>query len=205
MYNVFFIAMEANMKKIKVTALKKATTALVGMRVPEQKNGNIGHIVEDVMYDAGYPVDKHSTVDIPKLNIEIKSRTAEATSAHAIGSMTIQDIIGTEYKNSPIKEKFQQQFRVTHSDTFREVLSAKMYDFSDPYIQQLIEKGYESGRAIFAKLQKDNNGYPNYVRGEDTDFYWEKKESNSYAFRLSNSAMKKYEHMATSTFNSLFE
>jgi hypothetical protein len=200
------LIIELNMKtQFKVIAMKKATEALVGMRVPEQKNGNVGHLVEDRIYDAGYGVDKQSTVDIPKLKVEIKSRTKEATSAHAIGSMTISDIINTPYNASPIKEKFQQQFRVTHSDTFREVVSAKIYDFSDPYIQKLIEKGYEAGREIFAKLRQNNEVYPNYVRGEDTDFYWEKKESNSYAFRLSDSAMKGYEGMATSTFNSLFE
>lgn len=191
--------------QLKITALKKAENVLVGMPVPKQKNGNIGHLIEDVMSDAGYPMAKQATVDIPKLAIEVKSRTAEATSAHAIGSMTIQDIINTEYKSSPIKEKFQRQFRVTHSDTFREVVSAKIYDFSDPYIQQLIEKGYESGRAIFKQLRQDNASYPNYIRGEDTDFYWEKKEGNSYAFRLSNSAMKKYEQMTTSTYKSLFD
>ena len=192
-------------KNFKITALKKATKTLVGMRVPKQKNGNVGILVQDTMYNDGYPIDTQARVDLPDWAVEVKAQTAEATSPQSIGSMTVGDIINTPYQSSPIKEKFQQQFRVTHSDTFREVTSAKIYDFSDPYIQQLIEKGYESGRAIFAELQKNDNEYPKYVRGDNTDFYWEKKESNSYAFRASRSAMKDYEAMATSTFNSLFE
>lgn len=192
-------------KQFKITSLKKAENVLIGMPVPKQKNGNIGHLVEDVMADAGYPIDRQATVDLPALKVEVKTRTAEATSAHAIGSMTIDDIINTPYQNSPVKDKFQQQFRVTHSDTFREVTSAKIYDFSDTYIQGLVERDYEAGRAIFAELQKNNDKYPKYVRGANTDFYWEKKESNSYAFRVSDSAMKEFEGMATSTFNSLFE
>lgn len=192
-------------KPFKITALKKATKTLVGMRVPKQKNGNVGHLVEDTMYNDGYPINKQARVDIPDWKVEVKAQTLEATSAQSVGSMTVDDIINTPYQSSPIKEKFQQQFRVTHSDIFREITSAKIYDFSDPYIQQLIEKGYESGRAIFAELQNNNNNYPNYIRGNNTDFYWEKKESNSYAFRASRSAMKGYEAMATSTFNSLFE
>lgn len=198
--------MEANMKKnFKITALNKATKTLVGMRVPEQKNGNVGHLVEDVMVEAGYPIDRQATVDLPDLKVEVKTRTAEATSAHAIGTMTVNDIINTPYQSSTVKDKFQQQFRVTHSGTFREVTSAKIYDFSDTYIQGLVERDYEAGRAIFADLQKNGNSYPNYVRGANTDFYWEKKDCNSYAFRASDSAMKDYEGMATSTFNSLFE
>lgn len=192
-------------KQFKITALKKATKTLVGMRVPEQKNGNVGHLVEDVMAEVGYPIDRRATVDLPDLKVEVKTRTAEATSAHAIGSMTVNDIINTSYQTSPVKDKFQQQFRVTHSSTFREVTSAKIYDFSDTYIQGLVERDYEAGRAIFANLQKNGNSYPKYVRGANTDFYWEKKDCNSYAFRASDSAMKSYEAMATSTFNSLFE
>lgn len=192
-------------KNFKITALRKATKTLVGMRVPEQKNGNVGHLVEDVMAEVGYPIARHATVDLPTLKVEVKTRTAEATSAHAIGCMTVSDIINTPYHSSPVKDKFQQQFRVTHSGTFREVTSAKIYDFSDTYIQGLVERDYEAGRAIFANLQKNGNSYPNYVRGANTDFYWEKKDCNSYAFRASDSAMKAYEGMATSTFNSLFE
>ena len=198
--------MEANMKKnFKITALNKATKTLVGMRVPEQKNGNVGHLVEDVMTEVGYPIDRQATVDLPDLKVEVKTRTAEATSAHAVGSMTVNDIIATPYQSSTVKEKFQQQYRVTHSGTFREVTSAKIYDFSDTYIQGLVERDYEAGRAIFAEIQKNGSSYPKYVRGANTDFYWEKKDGNSYAFRASDSAMKGFEGMATSTFNSLFE
>lgn len=192
-------------KQFKITALKKATKTLVGMKVPKQKNGNVGHLVEDTMYSDGYPINKQARVDIPDWEVEVKTRTAEATAAHAIGSMTVNDIINTPYQFSPIKDKFQQQFRVTHSDTFREVVSAKIYDFSDTYIQGLVERDYEAGRAIFTDLQKNGYKYPKYVRGANTDFYWEKKDCNSYAFRVSDSAMKGYEGMATSTFNSLFE
>jgi len=192
-------------KSFKITALKKAETALVGMSVPKQQNDNVGHLVEDVMADEGYPINRRATVDLPSLKVEVKTRTAEATSAHAIGSMTVSDIINTPYRYSPMKDKFQQQFRVTHSDTFREVTRAKIYDFSDNYIQGLVERDYEAGRAIFADLQKNGYKYPKYVRGDNTDFYWEKKDCNSYALRVSDSAMKEYEGMATSAFNSLFE
>lgn len=194
-------------KKFKVVALPKATKTLIGMTVPEQKNGNVGLLVEDVLIDIGYPLDKQATVDIEELQVECKTRTKEARSALQIGTMTVNDIINTPYHSSSIKEKFQQQFRVIHSDIFRIITSARIYDFSDSYIQKLVERDYELGRQKFIEFKDNDAEYPNYVRGENADFYWEKKEHNSYEFRASKSAMQQYEQLANSTpiFNSLFE
>ena len=59
------------MKTVKITKLNRAEEALKGMSVPEQKNGNVGVLVEDVMEDGGYKMSSGTGVDIPGLGEEV--------------------------------------------------------------------------------------------------------------------------------------
>ena len=80
------------MKTVKITKLNKAEEILVGMSVPEQKNGNVGILVEDTMKDEGYKMSSGAGVDIPGLGAEVKTKGSESKSAYAMGSLHIDTI-----------------------------------------------------------------------------------------------------------------
>ena len=114
--------------------------------------------------------------------------------------MLPEDIKVTPFPDSPIHDKIQQQLRVKTQDQI--IVSADMYDFSNPYIQQKIEESYESARAKI--IAGDDS---NYIPGGQFGYFerTNPKTSRSYDFRLTDRAMHKLESMATSTFKDLFE
>jgi hypothetical protein len=201
---------------IKVTNLKKAETALVGMKVPAQEYGNIGAIVEDIMDQQGYNINRGKGADLIDLEVEVKSRGLGATSAQTIGSMLPKDIVVTAYEDSVIFSKFQQQFRVHHAERYdgtTEIVSARMYNFALPKIQAQVKAAYESARLmIIDQLDSYEDGHiSKYIRGTLPDGtlacgYWEKtvKTSNSYDFRLPDNIMKEFENIAINSANPLF-
>jgi hypothetical protein len=200
---------------LKITNLKKAEDALVGMIVPEQCYGNIGKLVEDEMEDLGYDINRGKGADLLAIGVEIKSRDLNATSAQSIGSMTSLDIASTSFRDSVIFEKFQQQFRVHHIkklDGSTVIVSAKMYNFAYPKIQDAVEAAYEAGRAaMIDQLDNCNGQCDDYVRGKLPNGllacgYWERKEnSNSFDFRLPTTVMEQFEEIAINSSNKLFD
>ena len=192
------------MKKFKVTKLNKAEEALVGMSVPKQKNGNVGHLVEDTMIEQGYKMSTHSGIDIPDLDIEVKSKGTESTSAYSMGSVHIDSIKKYDYNNSPIKEKCQTIFKVEHSQIFREVTDARVLDFTKPYIQEKFRDAFDTARDKILAGDKSN-----YIKGHDKAWgYFERKikggvPTNNWAFRITVKNMKAFEGMARSV--DLFE
>jgi hypothetical protein len=179
----------------------KQVKHLVGQSVPPKTNGAAGREIEEIMVAHGWPMDRHGQgIDVPAYGFEVKSRDLDSTSAQSIGKMLAEDIKITPYSKSPIHDKVQQQLRVKTQDQV--IVSADMYDFSNPYIQQRIEESYESARAKI--IAGDDS---NYISG-GTYGYFERtnpKTSRSYDFRLTDSAMQKLENMATSTFKDLFK
>lgn len=194
------------MKAIKNIKLTKAQRALVGATVPKEKNGNIGHFIQDKMDDLGYQTDHFAVVDIPKIKTEIKSKGIESTSAWGIGSMSIENIEAFDYDHSPIKEKMQTQFQVSHSQTFREIVKAETYNFSKECIQEKLRYAYNSAREKILNGCRDN-----YIRGENSCGYFERKKktggvlTNSWTFRIPVSEMEKLKGMAKSNAENLFE
>lgn len=200
---------------LKITNLKKATDALVGMVVPEQCYGNIGNLVEDEMEKLGYTINRGKGADLLAIGVEIKTRGLEATSAQSVSSMTSSDIETTSYKNSIIFKKFQQQFRVHHAkklDGSTVIVSAKMYNFAYPKIQDAVEAAYEAGRtAMVDQLTNCDGKCDDYIRGTLPNGlpacgYWERKEnSNSFDFRFPTVVMEQFEEIAINSSNKLFD
>jgi hypothetical protein len=182
--------------KAKVVALK---TTLVGRTLTGITGSERGHEVEDIMIRDGFPVDVHSKgPDIQAIGVEIKNRNLDSCSPHTVGSATIEYIVATDYKNTYIAQKLQQQLRVKVKDNV--VQSADIYDFSSNTIQDLIEQSYEAGRQMII-----NGDRSSYISGGKFG-YFERKTGcpNSYSFRLSNWAMNCIETIATSTYNKFF-
>ena len=181
--------------KAKVTSLK---VKLVGERVPQRFHGAAGRDVEDKLRQQGIPITRDSGPDIPSVNLEVKTRDLDATSAQSVGSMTPEDIVKTPYRESVIFEKLQQQYRVKTKDQV--IVSAEVYDFSSPNIQEKIEASYEAARQKI--IDGDNN---DYVSGGKYGYFERTvKGSRSYEFRFAHGAMKKIENMSTSTFDKIF-
>ena len=187
------------MTNFKVTKLGKAESALIGMTVPEQKNGNVGILVQDTMIDQGYTMSTQKGVDIPDLEIEVKSKGTESTSAYSMGSLHIDCIKDYDYDHSPIKEKCQTIFKVEHSQIFREITDARVLDFTKPYIQEKFRDAFDTARDKM--IAGDNS---NYIKGHNNAWgYLERKikngkPTNNWAFRITVKHMKSLEGMARS-------
>lgn len=179
----------------------------VGTKVPEQQQyGNVGRWVESKMKEQGWDVVNSAGVDIPKFNVEIKSRKIESNSHHTVGTMTIDSIISTPYDQSIVKEKFQQQYRVHYSDKDQVVVSEELVDFSHEYIQNKVRDAYETGREQIIK--NSQQGYhPTYVKGSEWGHFERTKSKNSYSFRIPNHSMKAFEQVSknSSIFKRLFD
>jgi hypothetical protein len=182
--------------KVKIKTLK---TSLVGKTLTGITGSERGHEVENIMIRDGFPVDAYSKgPDIQAIGVEIKHRDIDSSSPHTVGSMTIDYIMATDYKNTYIAQKLQQQLRVKVKDNV--VQSADVYDFSSSTIQDLIEQSYEAGRQLII-----NGARNNYIAGGKFGYFEQKSGSiNSYSFRLSNYAMKCIENISTSTYDKFF-
>ena len=181
--------------KAKITYLK---VSMVGKSVASTFGGASGRDIENKLREQGIPISNAHGADIPDFDLEVKSRDLDATSAQTVGSMTPEDIIATPYRASVIYEKLQQQYRVKTKDQV--IVSAKIYDFSSPHIQEKIEQCYEAAR------QKIINGdQRDYIPGGYYGFFERSAVGpRSYQFRFTDGAMKKLEAMSQSTFYKLF-
>lgn len=173
---------------------------LLGERLGTNQNGNAGRMLEDLLESWGVPINRGAGPDILVFGCEIKSRARSATSSQTIADMNIQDIRARSYRDSQVREKFQQQLRVfTENGT---VVDAGIYDFSSADIQDLVEQAYEHARAqLIQNSDIDRTAYTGFYG------YFERRPNNSttWSFRLSPGDMAVLEGMARSTFNELFE
>jgi len=146
--------------------IKSLKHTLIGKRVPDKFNGEAGRYVEYLLGLDGFLVSERG-VDLYLHNqgIEVKTRDIDSTSPHTLGTMTTAAIIQTPYEYSPMFDKFQKQFRVKTQNNV--IISAEVYDFSIPHIQEKIKEGYENGRKQIA----DGNTY-SYIQGNKW-CYWE--------------------------------
>lgn len=184
--------------KAKVKTIKHGVKP--GTIVPiKQHAGNVGRWAEQVLTNNGYILDNSKGVDIPGLNTEVKTRKIESNSAHTIGTMSIESVKTTDYFDSIVCEKFQQQYRIYYSDDRSVVIGDQVVDFSDPHIQSKISEGYT---LIQEKIK--NGCRDRYITSNGWLVAELTKSGGSYQFRVPNSAMKKFEIMATNNFNAFF-
>jgi hypothetical protein len=186
--------------KAKVIKIKKGIEP--GTVVPVKQNGgNVGHWAEHELKCKGYNVSNAKGVDLPEENVEIKTRKYGSNSAHTIGNITIDGIKTQSWDDSHLKEKCQSQYRIEYNDVDSVITESKIYDFTDPYIQEKFKEAYEAGQKL---IIGGNDGL--YVRGSKWG-YFERKTDNSYEFRIPNAAMKKFKTASSNskTFNTLFD
>jgi len=183
------------MKQARVTQLTKGN--LVGEKLGSRFGGDSGRDAEQKLRNRGYKLSNGAGVDMPVERIEIKTRAKEAVSPHTIATMKVDEYINTPYEQSLVYQKSQQQYRIkTEQDV---VVENKIYDFSNPFIQADLKSTYETCQA---KLQNGERG--NTIYGGPWGYLEKKKRTkSSYAFRMSDGAMKKLERIATSTISNI--
>jgi hypothetical protein len=185
--------------KVKVKSIK---TDFRGTVLPKEHDLR-GRAFEQILKNLGNPVAVGAGADYPKHGLEVKTKDTESTSANSVGSILYEDIKTTPYSKSSIAEKLQQQYRVKVKDGI--VVSNKIYDFSKPHIQAVLENAYETARAKI--IAGDNS---NYITGGEFGHFERKKLkggklTNSWVFRIPVKSMDKLEGMAQSMFNELFD
>lgn len=184
---------------IKVKKFKLAEN-LIGQVVPNSANGHAGRYVERLLVEMGVPINFGHGPDIEEIGLEVKTRDLDATSPQTIADMNPEDIISTDYKDSHVYKKFQQQLRVYIRDNV--IVSAEVYDFSAPPVQELVERAYNHAKAQLVKNPElTRTAYKNEYG------YFERVSTHrkSLSFRLSNDDMATLEGMARSEYKNLFE
>ena len=162
---------------------------------------NVGYWVEDCLEENGYNINRAAGVDLPDYNVEVKTRCVDSNSAHTVGRMTTENIINTPYTQSPVKDKIQQQYRVEY-DSWGRLVSNEIYDFSEDWIQDMIEQSYESGRQEISQGMAGKNNTKTYGIG----IFQRDKDKEQWQYRITEAGMKKIKNMSKQkSFKKLFE
>jgi hypothetical protein len=192
--------------KPKIKTLK-ITEQLIGKTLPPTFGGASGRGLEALMISLGIPLQNGVGADWKLFGLEVKSRDLEATSPQTIGTILPENMVVTDWPNSLVAEKFQQQFRVHTRDNV--IVSAKVYDFSPNFIQEKVSKAWDILRdcvelELRAQATDPTHELPLYIPGTRYGYLERKENIRSYHFRMSSAAMEELEGMALSTLNSLF-
>lgn len=124
-------------------------------------------------------------------------RKAKSNAAYTVGTMTTQNICLTPYKDTAFYKKMLSRFKVS-VDEAGEIISSKEYNFNVDSIQDKLEFAYESARVKFQTGIWDQSKQYTVVEGyKGAVAHFEKKEGNSWAFRITNAAMKKFESISS--------
>jgi len=193
---------------IRVKTVKADLTHLEFPSAKYCNDGRMGIAIENELRNQGYKVTS-GVIDMPDLQLEIKTRKSSSGAPHTVGTMTHDDILNTCWKNTSFRQKLQSQLRITIDDKTGKVSDQSVIHFhDDPDIDHELERSYEVARA---KLKEHHALYNDIlksynIKGEGRMAFLEYKEGNSYAFRISHLGMKRFINMANTApqFNSLF-
>ena len=192
--------------------VKTVKADLSQLSFPNAKNccdGRMGKAVEQELIKQGYNISS-GVIDMPDLQLEIKTRKSSSDAPHTVGTMTHDDILSTDWANTSFKRKLQSQLRVTIDVDTGKVSEQTVIHFKDdPDIENELMRSYEDARNKLRMYHLISNGdiLKDYtIRGDDRVGFLEYKEGNSYAFRISDRGMKRFIKLANTApvFNSLF-
>ena len=192
--------MKAKIKSLKVDLSK------VPFKDPKKVNdGTNGKILEQAMIKQGFPIDRTGTVDLPSIDVEVKSRSASTNSMHTQGTMIYEDIIKTPWDQTTFKQKLQKQYQVMIKGETN--ATGIVEDFTDPEIQKKFEVDYENCRSKLNAQGGIIKGQT--ISGGDYMVLEHKPGPNgtgtSYACRIRHAGMKKIWGLTNILRNPLFE
>lgn len=199
---------------------------LVGQPVPvrsKDNSGNTGISIDYLVKSlAGSDTRLGGTVDIEQLGIEVKAKDIHTNTNWSIGSMTAEDIINTDYINSPIYQKMQALFLVRYDNDLGLITKTDLCYFDNDEVQSRICRAYESARNKIAEYVGDAKvklndqlfifetpkvKFTSYQKFKGTDGYcFEYMNSGtSFNFRISIKEMQDLVNTAYSINNPLFD
>lgn len=179
-----------------------------GDSVPPQdpnNRGNVGRYIEDIIKKQGIVLNS-SGIDIPSLNMEVKTRSNQATSPFTICRMEVNDIIKNDFNNSHVSRSIENLLLIRYCDILNVVTSVEVYNWNRvPLVKDILLTSYESARSIFR-----TGIYKNTVRSKGCIGYFEtdrvnKTEDEVYQFRLDRVNLKKMENTKFAPGYKLFE
>jgi hypothetical protein len=174
---------------------------------PAVSDGANGYLIEDILEQHGFPVNRTATTDLPGL--EVKTKLIGNGSSWTIGRMTYLDITRTKWEDSSVRKKIQKQFQVLYAQNpitlTYEVKDARVVDFTHAIIQRELKKAYESCRR---QLIHNSNKNHETVKSNDYSFEYRPSKSgrgSSYSFRITTSGMKKLVATSNLLANGIFD
>ena len=182
--------------KPKIKSLKVDLSKVPFIDPTKVNDGTNGKILETAMKKQGFPVDSTGTVDLPGIDVEIKTRSSHTNSQHTTGTMIFADIINTPWDQTRFKKKLQKQYRVwIKSNVFDSNTTAtgKIVDLSHPEIQSKLQAAYEDCRSQLKAQGKIVTGQT-ISSGQYGVLEHKPGKSGtgkSFAFRIPHSGMKK--------------
>ena len=193
--------------KPKIKTLK-ITEQLIGKTLPPTFGGESGRGLETLLISLGIPLQNGAGADWKMFGLEVKSRDLKATSPQTIGTILPENMVLSDWANSSVAEKFQQQFRVHTRDNV--IVAARVYDFSPKFIQEKLSEAWDILKnrielELIAQANDPTHELPMYIPGTRYGYLERQENIRSYHFRVSSAAMKELETMALSTINILFE
>ena len=200
---------------------------LNGMTVPGRSStntGNVGNFIDQYLKTQMGIANTTSTVDLASLGIELKSKDIHTNTDWSIGSMTLQDILGTPYIQSSVYQKLQALLLVYTDDIFQVIKNLELHYFDFDEVQQLLADSYESARQeiqhrvnLHAAMiaQQVVAGNPNAILQKVQFKNYEKfhgqfgkfeftNTGSSFMFRISLPQMKHLTSLSSAYHNKLF-
>lgn len=139
--------------------------------------------------------------DLPTLNMEVKARDINTTSALSIGTMTTKKIIDQFYDQSEIKEKLQIIAIHWHNQVTWQ--GGELFNCTRSHIQEILRQDYEFIRNALAK------GFDDVYLASKSILHIEQPKDlkNSYKFRISEHNLNQLRVMCASgkMFDRFFE
>jgi hypothetical protein len=188
--------------------LEKIKKSLLGTVLPfKPKNpGANGLMVEDLVENLGYALNRGTGIDLPTLGWEIKSKNKYSGSKYKIATENYNSIIHTPYRLSNIFDKFQKHLHMVfdHSNVLCRI---ELIDFTADEIQKFIELDYTNGQQ---QLISSGNQLKSTLQSGGYITVFEKTHSDridAYDFRVSVKGYKGLinKSRTLSGFSNLFE
>ncbi len=215
-------------KLTKPRLASRTFEGLRGLKIPKKSlknSGNVGVYLDNYIKEK-LKVFNNTPVDLEFYGIEIKSKDINTNTDWSIGSMTLDDILNTDYIDSIVYKKMQSLLLVDTCDTFRVVKDYGLYYLDFDEAQQLLEDSYNQIRGdlyqrvvnhattISSQIQKGIFGavlskveFDNFEKFHGSFGKFEYTNSGtSFQFRLTKSEMNQLKTMAaTSNARLMFE
>lgn len=203
--------------KFKTTYLKFGIKK--GTELPNTENeiddGYIGKVIHKELSKV-YNVNNGLGIDLPDEQVEVKTRDILSTADHTVTTMTVNNLLTTQYEGSPVQEKLLSQYRVKHNKELGTVVEERIYNFDKPEIQEKLSNDWimirrelvkqmsvlldHEENPIVNQLPKDKYGNDKDILKEinlkDNWIVLERVSTNGYKVRLTNTAMKRMENIA---------